>query len=188
MEHGKMTTLTIYADNDGQRPLQTWTRFEDIRDALTDVGVDFERWQADQPLDEKAGQEQVIAAYRESIDKLNQKYGFQSIDVVSMYPDHPQREAARGKFLAEHTHADFEIRFFVDGEGMFYIHSHGKVYATLCTKGDLINLPANLTHWFDMGPRPSFKAIRLFTTLDGWVGNFTGSDIAERFPRFEVAA
>ena len=66
--------------------------------------------------------------------------------------------------------------------------SGGKVYATLCTRGDLINLPANLTHWFDMGPSPSFKAIRLFTTPDGWVGNFTGSDIADRFPRYENAA
>ncbi|MES2490573.1 MAG: acireductone dioxygenase [Pseudomonadota bacterium] len=183
-----MTTLTIYADNNGKQPLQTLTAFNDIRDALAGIGVEFERWEANQPLSEKAEQDEVIAAYREPIDRLNKKYGFQSIDVVSMYPDHPQREVARGKFLAEHTHADFEIRFFVDGAGMFYIHSGGKVYATLCTKGDLINLPANLTHWFDMGPQPNFKAIRLFTTPEGWVGNFTGNDIADNFPRFEAAA
>ena len=90
--------------------------------------------------------------------------------------------------MAEHTHDDFEIRFFVDGEGLFCIHKDGKVYLTLCTKGDLINLPANLTHWFDMGPRPFFKAIRLFTTPDGWVGHFTGNDIADRFPRLENGA
>jgi 1,2-dihydroxy-3-keto-5-methylthiopentene dioxygenase len=188
MEPEVMTTLTIYADNDGKKALKTLTAFEEIRDALAGIGVEFERWEANQPLSEKAEQEEVIAAYREPIDRLNKKYGFQSIDVVSMYPDHPGREAARGKFLAEHTHADFEIRFFVDGAGMFYIHSAGKVYATLCTKGDLINLPANLTHWFDMGPQPNFKAIRLFTTPDGWVGNFTGNDIADHFPRFEKAA
>ena len=183
-----MTTLTIYADKAPQKPEKVLTRFEDIRDALAAIGVEFERWEASHVLDEKAGQDEVIAAYRDSIDRLNQKYGFQSIDVVSMYPDHPQREAARGKFLAEHTHADFEIRFFVDGAGMFYIHHGAKVYMTLCTRGDLINLPANLTHWFDMGPTPHFKAIRLFTTPEGWVGNFTGSDIADHFPRFEAAA
>lgn len=183
-----MTTLTIYADQAPQQPEQVLTRFEEIRDTLAGIGVEFERWEASRPLSDKAGQDEVIAAYRESIDTLNRKYGFQSIDVVSMYPDHPQREVARGKFLAEHTHADFEIRFFVDGAGMFYIHKDGKVYMTLCTKGDLINLPANLTHWFDMGPTPNFKAIRLFTTADGWVGNFTGNDIADRFPRFEAAA
>jgi 1,2-dihydroxy-3-keto-5-methylthiopentene dioxygenase len=35
-----------------------------------------------------------------------------------------------------------------------------------------------------MGPQPDFKCIRLFTSPDGWVANFTGSDIASRFPRF----
>jgi 1,2-dihydroxy-3-keto-5-methylthiopentene dioxygenase len=30
-------------------------------------------------------------------------------------------------------------------------------------------------------------AIRLFTNKEGWVANFTGTDIAERFPRMEPA-
>ena len=29
-----------------------------------------------------------------------------------------------------------------------------------------------------MGPEPSFVAIRFFTEPDGWVGHFTGTDIA----------
>jgi hypothetical protein len=32
---------------------------------------------------------------------------------------------------------------------------------------------------------PSFIAIRFFTEPDGWVGHFTGTDIAKRFPRYE---
>jgi 1,2-dihydroxy-3-keto-5-methylthiopentene dioxygenase len=55
----------------------------------------------------------------------------------------------------------------------------------LCTRGDLISVPAGMKHWFDMGPRPNFTAIRLFVNPDGWVARFTGSDIAERFPRHE---
>jgi len=38
---------------------------------------------------------------------------------------------------------------------------------------------------FDMGEHPDFKCIRFFTVPDGWVGNFTGSDIAGRFPTFD---
>ena len=52
----------------------------------------------------------------------------------------------------------------------------------LCEKGDLLTVPANTTHWFDMGENPNFKCIRLFTIADGWVGDFTGSNIAQRFP------
>jgi 1,2-dihydroxy-3-keto-5-methylthiopentene dioxygenase len=30
---------------------------------------------------------------------------------------------------------------------------------------------------------PYFVAIRLFTNKEGWVASFTGTDIAEKFPR-----
>jgi 1,2-dihydroxy-3-keto-5-methylthiopentene dioxygenase len=91
----------------------------------------------------------------------------------------------RQKFLSEHTHADFEVRFFVEGSGLFYLHVGDKVYTLLCEKGDLISVPANTTHWFDMGTKPYFKCIRFFTTPEGWVGNFTGSEIAKQFPDFD---
>lgn len=183
-----MTTLTITADTDSGQVLGRHTEVEAIRAQLAQIGVEFERWDASKELAPTAGPEEVIAAYQGAIDTLNRKYGFVSIDVVAMHPEHPQAEAARGKFLAEHTHDDFETRFFVDGSGMFYIRAGGKVYMTECMRGDLINLPAHTTHWFDMGPKPFFKAIRFFRIAEGWVGKFTGDTIADRFPRYERAA
>ena len=61
----------------------------------------------------------------------------------------------------------------------------GKVYAALCEKDDLISVPASTRHWFDMGPNPSFTAIRLFNNPEGWVADFTGDNIAGRFPLLE---
>jgi 1,2-dihydroxy-3-keto-5-methylthiopentene dioxygenase len=179
-----MTALTIYPDNLQGAP-KTVHGFEAIAAELAGIGVEFERWEANRPLAPDAGQEEVLAAYRQAVDELNAKYGFQSIDVVSLRPDHPERAALRQKFLAEHTHADFEVRFFVGGRGLFYLHVDGKVYLVLCEQGDLISVPANTTHWFDMGEYPDFKCIRFFTTPDGWEGSFTGSDIATRFPSFD---
>jgi 1,2-dihydroxy-3-keto-5-methylthiopentene dioxygenase len=118
------------------------------------------------------------------VDRLMRENGFKSVDVVSLTPDHPQREALRARFLDEHTHSEDEVRFFVDGQGLFYIHKAEQVYAVLCEKGDLVSVPDNTTHWFDMGPEPRFTAIRLFSNPEGWVASFTGSDIASRFPRF----
>jgi 1,2-dihydroxy-3-keto-5-methylthiopentene dioxygenase len=37
-----------------------------------------------------------------------------------------------------------------------------------------------------MGPQPRFKVIRLFTTPEGWVAQYTGEKIADRFPRLEA--
>lgn len=182
-----MTTLTIFKDNDSAKPLAQYTDFESIRDQLATIGVEFERWDASKPLSAAADQAEVLAAYEDSIARINGKYGYVSIDVVSMQPDNPNAAVARGKFLSEHTHDDFETRFFVDGQGIFYIRKNGKVFMTLCTRGDLINLPADTTHWFDMGEKPFFKAIRFFRIPEGWVGKFTGDTIADAFPKYEAA-
>ena len=179
-----MTTLTIYPDDNPEQG-EKISDFNTIAKKLNSIGVEIERWEAGQSLSRDATQDEVLAVYKSSIDKLNKKYGFQSVDVVSLNPDHPDKAAFRQKFLAEHTHADFEVRFFVEGSGLFYLHVDGKVYTLLCEKGDLISVPANTTHWFDMGTKPYFKCIRFFTTPDGWVGNFTGSEIAKEFPDFD---
>lgn len=179
-----MTSLTIYADDKSGTP-HTITDYNEIIKTLDSVGVMLEHWQTEQPLAADADQDAVLAAYKDAIDKLNKKYGFQSVDVVSLRPDHPQKQEFRQKFLAEHTHADFEIRFFVDGSGLFYLHIADKVYMLMCTEGDLISVPANTTHWFDMGENPDFKCIRFFTTENGWAGNFTGSEIARTFPDYD---
>ena len=108
--------------------------------------------------------------------------GFKTVDVVSIAPDNPQREAMRAKFLDEHFHKEDEVRFFVAGSGLFTLHVGDKVYEIKCEQGDLIAVPDSTMHWFDMGPEPSFVAIRFFTEPDGWVGHFTGTDIAQKFP------
>ncbi|WP_233574741.1 1,2-dihydroxy-3-keto-5-methylthiopentene dioxygenase [Stagnimonas aquatica] len=182
-----MTTLTITPDHRPDQVLLHSSDFATIQRELAAVGVPMERWRADAQLAPDADPATVLKAYEGSVAALNAKYGFQSVDVVSMHPEHEQAQAARGKFLAEHTHADFEIRFFVDGAGVFYIRTGGKVYQILCTAGDLIEVPADTTHWFDMGPKPLFKAIRFFTRPDGWVGNFTGDPIAKSFPEYAGA-
>lgn len=179
-----MSVLTIYDDTDASVQ-RTYHDVTAIAARLADIGVAFERWQAEQPLAADASNEQVMGAYQGAIDRLSRDYAFQSVDVAAVHPEHPERAALREKFLREHTHADFEVRFFVEGRGLFYIHKAGKVYAVLCERGDLISVPADTSHWFDMGERPSFKAIRLFTTPDGWVASFTGSDVARRFPDFD---
>ena len=182
-----MSALFISQDNTPE-VTETITDHAAIADCLARQGVQFEYWQGKQALAYEADQDSVMAAYRDSIDTLNHKYNFSSVDVVSLNPDHPDKAAFRQKFLAEHTHNDFEVRFFVDGSGLFYLHLGDKVYMVMCEKGDLISVPANTTHWFDMGENPSFKCIRFFTTPDGWEGNFTGSDIASNFPSFDDMA
>ena len=181
-----MSRLRIFADDRPEAPLSTHTEHAAIAAELARIGVAFEQWQAAQPVAPGDAPEAIIAAYQADIDRISAARNFTTIDVVSIAPDNPNREAMRQKFLDEHFHKEDEVRFFVGGSGLFSLHVDGKVYEVLCTAGDLISVPDGTTHWFDMGPEPSFIAIRFFQQPDGWVGHFTGTDIARRFPRYEV--
>lgn len=175
-----MSTLAVF---DEKGNLEYITKdYNDISKALEKLGVRFERWETPYLLSYDADQEEVIKAYKDYIDKINKEFNFKSLDVVSISQNHPKKEKLRVLFTKEHTHSDFEVRFFVDGAGTFYLHINDKVYVVLCEKGDFISVPANIKHWYDMGSKPFFKAIRFFSIEDGWVANFTEDNIPSVIP------
>jgi 1,2-dihydroxy-3-keto-5-methylthiopentene dioxygenase len=182
-----MSRLTIYRDDSPASPVLDTTDGAAIADALKSIQVRFERWSAAQELSAELDDAAVMEAYQSDIERLKQECGYQAVDVLRCLPDNPKRGELRLKFLDEHTHDDDEVRFFVEGAGVFYLRAAGKVHMTLCERGDLISVPAGTRHWFDMGPTPRFTAIRLFTTPAGWVANFTGERIARQFPYYGSA-
>ncbi len=180
-----MSSLTLYKDSNSSRPLGVFTDPDDIQRELKAVGVLFQRVDASIPLSEGADQEEVLSAYRHVVDQQCESFGYQSADVIRIKPDAPNVVELRQKFLSEHTHSDDEARVMVEGSGCFYLHLSDKIYQVVCTRGDLITVPAGVRHWFDMGPKPRFAAIRFFTRPEGWVAQFTGDGIADRFPKYE---
>ena len=180
-----MSRLTIYPDNAPDQIILDTEDGSAIADALGAINVRFERWETKAPLHKDADDNAVMDAYKYDIERLKTENGYQSVDVIRLAPDHPQKAALREKFLSEHTHSEDEVRFFVEGAGIFYLRAGGKVYMTLCTRGDLMSVPTGTPHWFDMGAEPDLTCIRLFTSKEGWVADYTGDDIAEKFPKFE---
>lgn len=185
-----MSTLTIYADNNPSVPLLQSSQAAEIGAELNKAGIRFEQWQTSSAIKSGDSQEAVLAAYKTDIDKLVAEQGYQTVDVISLDAGSNADVQAkvpelRAKFLSEHRHSEDEVRFFVDGQGLFSLHLGDKVYEVLCQKGDLISVPADTPHWFDMGPIPKFVAIRFFNNTEGWVAHFTGNAIADSFSRLE---
>lgn len=183
-----MTSLATYADSAPHAVIGETRDFAAISALLAPLGIVLERWEAGAIPSDQAGDEAILAAYAEPIARLKARGGYRSEDVIRITRDHPQAAALRAKFLSEHTHADDEVRFFVEGAGLFYVHAEGAVHALECTAGDLIVLPAGTRHWFDTGARPHFAAIRLFTSPQGWAADYTGDTIAEAIPHYAGAA
>ncbi|MBP7253001.1 MAG: cupin [Alphaproteobacteria bacterium] len=182
-----MSSLTIYSNSDPDTVLEHTQQAEKIAEELRKIGVSFERWQPTVSLSRTADDQAVLSAYADDIERVSKAEGYTSVDVIRVFPDNPKCEELRAKFLAEHTHADDEARFFVEGAGMFYVHADEKIFMILCEAGDFIRVPQNATHWFDMGAVPHITAIRWFTRPDGWVAQFTGSDLSMRFPKYVPA-
>ena len=180
-----MSRLRIFSEDNATTPRVDIGEHAAIARELARIGVGFEQWQAGAPGTPGGAPGTIPDAYRADIERLVAERGFKTVDVVSIAPDHPQREVMRSKFLDEHYHKEDEVRFFVAGSGLFTLHVGNDIYEITCQQGDLIAVPDSTLHWFDMGPEPSFVAIRFFTEPDGWVGHFTGTDIAQRFPRYE---
>lgn len=179
-----MSVLTIYAENSPETG-ECFTEHATIEAKLKTIGVQFERWITAHVLADDTSDEDVLNAYENQINRLKQQYGFQSADVIKLNATHPDKVAMRQKFLNEHTHSEFEVRFFVEGRGLFYLHVGKQVFSVLCEQGDLISVPANVAHWFDMGENPHLACIRLFTNPEGWVADFTSSNIADSFPTID---
>jgi 1,2-dihydroxy-3-keto-5-methylthiopentene dioxygenase len=93
------------------------------------------------------------------------------IDVIQL-----RRTRYAGKFNREHWHDEDEVRFIIEGRGLFHIHPPGNaVFALEVEAGDLIRVPRGTHHWFDLCAERRIRAIRLFQDQAGWTPNYTES-------------
>jgi 1,2-dihydroxy-3-keto-5-methylthiopentene dioxygenase len=187
-----MTLLTVWNELDETTPELQTRDFDTILSVLSPLGVRFSRWDL-KPLSADPSQDEVLETYKTEIDAVKTEQGYTLVDALKILPDATpdyERTAveARAKFLSEHQHDDDEDRFFARGTGVFYLRVNGKVHAVLCEAGDVISVPANTTHWFDMGTHPEYVSVRFFHDDDGWVGNFTGSTISSKFATYDELA
>ena len=150
---------------------------------LSSYGVFFDQWTCDVEFEDSASQEEILSAYACDLKPFMDEGGYLTADVISINSLTENYEVIRTKFLAEHTHSEDEIRFFVDGQGYFWFNlEDAPVFNVLCQKGDLISVPAGTKHWFDAGvDQPFVKAIRIFIDQSGWIPEYTGSGIEIKY-------
>jgi len=172
-----MAILTIPSENKQVKDVS------EIRMFFNQRKIFFDQWTCDIVFKDTATQEEILEAYSKDLKPFMEKGGYETADVISINKLTENYDAIRAKFLAEHTHSEDEIRFFVDGEGTFWFHlENGEIFNLLCQKGDLISVPAGTKHWFDAGKKnPFVKAIRIFIDMSGWIPHYTGSGIEENY-------
>ena len=109
------------------------------------------------------------------IDEFKREHGYQVHDVVEIHADTPN-DALR-KFDPPHTHAEDEIRLFLEGSGVFDLKADDQTwYRFQLTKGDMIVVPAGRVHRFEPTFEKTLRCVRIFQNEAGWVPHYVDDD------------
>jgi 1,2-dihydroxy-3-keto-5-methylthiopentene dioxygenase len=111
--------------------------------------------------------------FQSRLELLKRERGYVKQDEVAMSPETPGLEGICAKFADEHTHDEDEVRFILEGEGVFDVRSTGDRYMRVTVEvGDLIVVPANRNHRFELTDARTIRAVRLFKDPSGWVPRY----------------
>lgn len=161
---------------------RTLREVADVTAYLASIQIDYERWEARQPVAPDAPAEEILAAYALEIQALKEHGGYVSADVIDVTPATPNLDAMLAKFNREHWHDEDEVRFIIRGRGLFHIHpSKGPLTAIEVEPGDLIRVPRGTRHWFDLCGDRTIRAIRLFQDASGWTPRYTDSGVDRQY-------
>lgn len=134
-------------------------------------------------IPQDASDEEVLQIFATPITELKKQGGYTTADVINITPDIESLQVMLDKFNKEHWHDEDEVRFIVEGRGLFHINpgNNDEVFSIEMTKGDMINVPRGTYHWFDLCKEQRVRAIRLFQQKSGWTPHYTNSQEDQKF-------
>ena len=107
--------------------------------------------------------------YQPYLDELTQQRGYLAQDEVALSPSTPNLELVLKKFDAEHHHDDDEVRFVLEGEGVFDIRALDERWLRVVLEpGDRLVVPKGKHHRFDLTQSQTIRCVRLFKDPAGW--------------------
>lgn len=161
---------------------RTISDIDEIKTCLSAYGIDYEHWTLSNPVADDAPAEEILRAYSRELDDLKARGGYVTADVIDVTPETPGLEEMLAKFDREHWHDEDEVRFVISGHGLFHIHGQAGVVAIEVEAGDLIRVPRETKHWFNLCSDRRIRAIRLFQDMSGWTPHYTDSGVDRRYP------
>lgn len=159
---------------------------QEIKNFLSNYGIVYDRWGVERlPEDvrkkyeiDQENSEMIIQAYKEELDRLKSEMGYITEDIVVLSDKTPNLDDLLDKFKREHHHVDDEVRFVVDGSGIFPVRIDTDIVDIHVEAGELIVVPAGARHWFELDENRKIKCIRVFKTPAGWEAIYNESEKA----------
>lgn len=113
------------------------------------------------------------AVYEPALKQLCIDNSYVTRDEVALSPSMPNLQVLLDKFKGEHLHTEDEVRFVLEGAGVFDIRSAEDRWIRIqVDPGDLIVVPARLYHRFFLTEASQIRCVRLFQDATGWTPHY----------------
>jgi len=166
----------------------TYTKISDIQRELAPLNIQINSWEigSDTKLNALLAQDMIDNGEKDyvlvGLDKYFQELaataGYKERDLIVLHSSVPNLDAMLSKFDKIHTHADPEVRYIIAGEGIFgFVRPDGSQVELTVQPEDYINVPSGVEHWFYLTSSRQIKAVRYFTNTEGWVPEYTDTEI-----------
>lgn len=153
---------------------------QEVKQFLNDRGIEYDYWEVPVSVNSiiekkslEASEKELLLSYLDfRFEKLKNEKGYKTRDLIVLHPEVPGIKDILAKFDKVHYHTDEEVRYIVDGSGIFGFSLKGEKFLVYVSKHDFISVPKNTNHWFCLDDSMRIKAIRYFTDMAGWVPNY----------------
>lgn len=176
---------------------QIFTDLNDIRRELASLRIELSHWpiektqtvgallKADVLTDSQ--KEELLKGLDARFEEQKAKYGYQTRDLVVLHAETPNIDSLLKIFDKCHRHSDDEVRYIVDGSGVFgFCLPNGQQALLTVESEEYIRVPAETEHWFVLDENRRIKAVRYFTSKEGWVAKYSGTGV--RLEQKSIAA
>jgi len=103
------------------------------------------------------------------LDAIKREQRYVDQDVVELSPEMPNLDEICARFDQEHYHTEDEVRFVLEGGGIFDVRDDTDHWVRIeVTEGDIIVIPAHKYHRFYLTEQRRIRCMRLFANHDGW--------------------
>jgi 1,2-dihydroxy-3-keto-5-methylthiopentene dioxygenase len=121
-----------------------------------------------------------VAGSEAEIARIKSSRGYVDQDEISLSKETANLDTICAKFDKEHFHTLDEVRFVVDGEGIFDVRDSSDQWVRIeVDAGDLIIIPANKFHRFYLTSAKTIRCVRLFLNNEGWAPLYRQTEVAK---------
>lgn len=122
--------------------------------------------------------QQVLQALKSEFEELKNQDGYQWRDLKVLHPGSPHLYPVFAQSDRSHIHSDEEALHILAGECVFgFVSPDGSQMQLLVQPEEYIKVPAGTEHWFYLTPLLHLKAVRYYSTVEGWIPQYTNREL-----------